>query len=475
MKKYLALFLAVVTVVTLSSCSWMFPVKTNPSPSPSEPVDTASPSPSPSPTQSAATVFLAAEPSAPEIGVYLKQNAPDLSKDDGDMLLERLLLAQQDISAVMNYRILGEVYLKALNETMGGILDAYKIPRISDAAVRDDFQKASDGLMTIVRYEETPVFEPDWKALSEIKDVFSTQAGSMIEYQSRLQGRYYTGETYKFDLLAADIFAVEDEIKKADEGFVLWQLKYLYLRQVGRMLYGPEGYFLELFASGDKQLTENIKNYAQTYAGSKFSAICAHMLEIQKEGMTALSVYIGDSIDLPPGDTKDLTKSKFSYSGAEVEIPQLSGLKDAAVTDKINAAISDYAKSLVKDGNKNQSVSYYVSYVNDRYINLCFLYSYRNDSDSDHYAEFYLTLNLETGESVSLDDLAEKPFAEYKDKLLQLMNGPDVPADLAEPISFLLDRGELIISVPSSDSDWPDYYAVTWNGLRTFMDITQLY
>jgi hypothetical protein len=39
----------------------------------------------------------------------------------------------------------------------------------------------------------------------------------------------------------------------------------------------------------------------------------------------------------------------------------------------------------------------------------------------------------------------------------------------------MLTSGELTLVVPSPDSEWPDYFTVTWNGLRSFMDVSKLY
>lgn len=482
MKKILAIIITASLLLSLSACG-LIPGKTEPSqtpeasaeasPSPSA-SSTPSPSPSPSPTESAAAAFLASEPTAPELAAYMKENIQGVSKADADLLLERLVLLHLDLSASMNNKIWDVPYMTALNDTLGGVLDADKISDIQDDDVRADFQAVSDSMMTMERYEETPVFETDWAALEALKDAFSDNAAQLITYQNRFQGQYYYGDPYQSALLAEDITAVEQLITSMDNGFIRWQLKALYNRQVGRILYGAEGEWLYAFSDGDAEITENLSRIADKYINTEFGKLCAAMLNVQDEGLEAISAVIEDSMMLPPGDGRTLTKETLDENGAHLEFPVIGGLQDAAVTDQINAAISDFAKSLILQDKDNQSVGYYLSFVNDQYINFCFSYSYRNESDTDQYAEAYLLLDTQTGESITLDELADQPFDVYKDALLAAM-GNNAPAELSPPVNFLLDRSELAVLVPSQTSDWPDYFPVTFNGLRSFMDISQLY
>lgn len=475
MKKYLAILLILVTILSLASCAGK---QVEPSSSPQASESAAiSPTPSanPSPIASATAQLLAGEPAAPVLGLYLKQNAANLSAEDGNLLLERLLLAQLDLSMDMNNRIWDTPYMSALNDTLGGILDAAKIPNIKDDTVRGNFQKVADGMMTMVRYEETPVFEPDWAALEAMKDTFSAQAGVMIDYQSRLQGRYYFGDPYNFDLLAADIVAVEEALQNTDSGFVRWQLKYVYTVQVGRLLYGPEGSFLSMFMSGDKPTVSNIEKYAEQYSWSTFGSVCKNLLAKQSKGYEVVSSFISDSLIFPPGDTRGVLKISIDYNGAKIEVPQLIGMEDAAVMEKVNAAIMDTARALVISGRDNQTVNNYITFVNDNYVNVDFSYSYRDDYYIEHFSESYLMLDLNTGKSVSLDDLVGKPFKEYKDQLIQSIQSNNPPVDLKEPVHFMIDRNDFILSVLSDKNEWPDYFTITWNGLRSFMDISKLY
>ncbi len=476
--------MVLVTIVSLSACS-LTPDKTEPSkiPQSAEPTE-ASPSPSASLStpESATALFLEGDPSAANISKYLSYNASHFSAEDGDLLLERLLLEQLDIALYMNSKILDDAYMTTLNQTLGGVLDVSKIPNIINDAVRHDFKMASDSLMTIVRYEETPVFEPDWAALELMKASFSTQAGVMIDYQSRLQGRYYySDDLYNFNLLAADIAAVEQAIKNTDGGFVRWQLEHVYSVQMGRLLYGPEGSYLSMFITGDKKIVSNIAKFAGQYTDSKLGIVCKGLIKKQSEGQQAVTDFISDSLIFPPGDTREITNFNTDYNGAKLEILQVTGMQDNAVMEKINAAIMDTAKTLVKSGIADQKVNCYIGFTNDKYMNLTFSYSYTVDKKSDHYAESYLMLDVKTGARVSLNDLTGQPFKAYKAQLLEAVNktnvsnGTDILMDLKEPVIFALDRSAMIISVTSDASQYPDSYTVTWNGLRSIMDITQLY
>jgi hypothetical protein len=235
----------------------------------------------PSPhAESETQAFLAREPSAAQVGRYLTDNAPNLSASDGDLLLERLILLQQDLAYVMNVRIWEEACMSALEESMGGIFDPGKIGEIKDDGVKTMFAEIADAVMTVVRYEETPVFETDWKRLEEIGGAFSQEAAELIVYRSRLQGNYYAGDTAGFDLLAADIAAVEDKLVGLD-GFIRWQLRKVYARQVSEFFIGPEGSLLSEYADADSAYLSRLELCAEMYDG-KFGQLCRGLYDMRE-------------------------------------------------------------------------------------------------------------------------------------------------------------------------------------------------
>ncbi len=90
--------------------------------------------------------------------------------------------------------------------------------------------------MTVVRYEETPVFEMDWNKLELLGSAFSDEAIGMIVYRGRLQGNYYAGDPLNFDALAADIADVEMRLTALEGGFVSWQLRKVFDYQVQELI-----------------------------------------------------------------------------------------------------------------------------------------------------------------------------------------------------------------------------------------------
>jgi hypothetical protein len=194
--------------------------------------------------------FLDGKPGAASIGTFIRTTELTVSGQTGDLLLERLILTQFDTIEKMKQRLFQDEYLTALNETMGGILDGTKIKDIANETVRQDYQEIFDSFLKIVRYEETPVIEPDWSALTAYSNFFSNQVSAMIDLRDKQQHRYYVGEPLNFDLLAEDIVLTEQLIRNTKNKFVSWQLNQLYDRQIGNLLLGPEGSFLEGFAMG---------------------------------------------------------------------------------------------------------------------------------------------------------------------------------------------------------------------------------
>lgn len=469
MRKLTALFLTMTLLALAVSCAGgQLPAAT--------PSGTASPGTAgETPTNLATQAFLDGEPDAAAVAGYLRDNAGKLPPQEGDLLLERLVLLHQDISADLNRRIWEAPYQTALYEILGGTLDAAKIGEIEDFAVKNDFQRAADGMMTLVRYEETPVFETDWSAVSSLKAAFTDGAAALAEYQSRLQSGYYRGEPYNFDLAAADIADTEKLLTGMDRGFVRWQLKQLYYRQAAWLLFGPEGSFIDAFAAGDEDMSSIIEKYADQYAGTTFGTICLKLLENRDSGMQDLTNVVVDSLRFPPSDTRVVAEETFSQGGASVTIPVLSEIPDGAVQEKVNAAVRGMAVSMVRPDGSDQTVQGYVSYPGERYMGFAFQCNWIDTAGSQRFAEAYLTVDLETGGAVTLDDLIGKPFNAYKDALLLLMRGYNPPEAIDESVMFNLQAEELALMVPSGDTDWPDYYAVTYNSLRRLTDITKLY
>jgi hypothetical protein len=442
----------------------------------SEPSQTPQPggTPAPSFTISDAEAFLNREPGAAEICTYMEENAEQLSPEAGDLLLERLILAQLDISQRMSSLIYEEAYMTALNDVMGGVLDESKIANITDESVRKDYQEIADSLMKVVRYEETPVVEPDWNAIEKI-GLFSENAAAMVMYRSRLQDWDYHGDPYNFDLAAEDIAAMEKLLNGMENGFVRWQLKQNYDRLVSTVLFGPEGSYLYMLMDGDEQILGNIERYAEEYQGTRFGSMCADLKGLQGVDMQAVSDYIIDRLNFPPGDQRSMTALETEYSGAALSILKINGLNDPTIEEKIYEAALSEAQAMIKPQFTEQSLTSYSSFVNDLYFGLSLVYSYTDENGQFEYTEKNLTFDLKTGENLTLDALVGQPLEAYKSILLDNMFGGEPMTDINAPVEFSIYSEGILILVPSEEYDWPQYYNVTLNGLRKFMDVAKLY
>ena len=472
-KKLTALLILCLTLL-LASCAQKVPdaVETPSASVPAEPsVQPSEAQPSVS-VQTAAEVFLHEEPSASEVGRYLTENASSLTSFEGDLLLERLILLQQDVAYMMNVSIWDGAYMSALNDTMGGVLDPSKIDDIEDVEVKSAFSEAVAALMTVVRYEETPVFEMNWKQLESISGAFSPDADDMIVYRSRLQGNTYVGDPMNFDLLAADIAGVEEKLDALDNGFVSWQLRKVFTNQVGNLIVGPEGSFLDEYTDKNSAYNLRLQKYAGMYGG-RFGEICQNLYALKNEDSQTVMDYLSGALIFPPDYPLTAEIIVTEENGAWLSVPVLSG-EDGALTDKLNGAIRDTGISMIEDGRIDQTVSNYVTVSGD-YMSITFACGYLDDESQYHYVETGLVLDLTTGERVTLDDLVGIPFESYKDALLAAMRGYTIPTGLSQSFEISLTDSGMTLSLPSESGGWPDYYSVTFNGLRNFMDISRLY
>ncbi|SHI21047.1 hypothetical protein SAMN02745823_03441 [Sporobacter termitidis DSM 10068] len=475
MKKYIAAALIAAAVLSLASCGWRLPGSSGPSESP-EPSAAPSETPeaSPSPEKTAVDELLGTEPAAGELGQYVMQNARDLPAEENDKLLERLLLVQPDVTISMSTKILNNAYMSALDDTMGGLLDPTKIPNIKDQAVRADYQALFDSLMTVVRYEESPIIETNWSALNKLKTSFGEQTAFIIEYSARLQGNYYGDELRGPDLMAADIAAIEKEFLKASDGFVRWQLRGLYAREVATLLYGPEGAYISDFTAGKKEVHGRLNTYAAAYPDTKFGRTCASLLNMTSESQQAVTDAINGSIVFPPDDPRTIEFAALDEKSAALTVPEIVDKDNSALAQQLNKTVRDAAAGMLPAGTKNQQL-YSSAAVCGNYLSVALSCSYAEKSGKPGYRQQHLVFDLTTGSPVTLDDLAAKPLDAYKAALLQVMRGDNVPADLAAPVDFALNSGGMTIYVSPKSGTVPDEYNVTMNGLRSFMDISKLY
>lgn len=472
MKKMILIVILALVMQLLTGCSG------GNSPAPSATISSSGETPVSSNTPDDATLaeaeaFLQLDPTASEIGIYLRERYSEISQGAGNLLLERLILAQLDPITVMNSKIYEDDYLNALNVTMGGILDPTKIADIENETVRDEFQAISDGLMTIVRYEETPVLEPDWNALDELNVAFGEREAQLTILQSRIQGRYYAGDPHQFDLLAEDIVFTENLIKETD-GFVRWQLSMLYKHQIGNLIFGPEGSYLEEFVDKNADAIERITRYSQTYNTSEFGALCSQMLALSDSDMTTLSEAINEKLTFPPGDTRTLTFVESESNGIAIRVPEISDPNNQ-IFEEINQTILSTASGLAIADIMEQSISVYVSFINENYISVDMMNSYIDSDGNYHLLESFLTLDLTTGATVTLDDLVGSTFDSYKDTLLSSMIGNDSMTALSEPVNYMLYDSGLQIMILNDSGTFYEYYTVTYHGLAKIMDIEKLF
>jgi hypothetical protein len=477
-KRIIAVLLAAAAVLTLASCRWLVPGKQKPdavSPT-AEPTAAASETESagPSPTDSAVDDFLTVEPTASQVGQYLTEHARDLPAADNDKLLERLLLLQLDITMEMSYKILNDAYMSALNDTMGGILDPTKIDNIKNETVRGDFRMLFDGMMTVVRYEESPGIETDWGALNKLEASFGPQAALMIGYGSRLQGTYYSDPAKGFDLMAADIAAIEKQFRKTDAGFVRWKLHHLYTRLVSSLLFGPEGEYIDGFTAGNKEVKDRLTSYADTYRNTRFGQTCRRLLETTKNDMPLVYGLVNNSTVFPPDDTRSIGTSVRTVGGAVLNIPVLKDTVDTELAAQISKTLDDAAAGMLTKGKTGQRIDCDAS-SGGNYLSVTFSYTYTNKDGQYGYEGKNIIIDLKTGGTVTLDSLAGKPFEAYSELLRAAMHGDSIPQTLKAPVDFSLDGSGIMLWVPRTDSPYPDNYNVTLNGLRSFMDISKLY
>jgi hypothetical protein len=348
-------------------------------------------------------------PSATAIGQFLTSQHGSLSPAAVDDAIETLLLEQRQLIDRLNNRIYRTEYLFALNDTMGGVMNAEAIDGIEPESVRADFRSAHDALLTIVRYEETPVFEPDWSRLQRV----AASAGEDLELLTRLfskvQNRGY-GYPVEHESLVLDTITTENALLRVPEGVVHHHLRNLYDRQIATLLVGPEGETIGLMMDPDSEERARLSFIRENYPTSALADLAAELDEKLESGdfMSSTNVILRHrpfGLD-HPGTLKSVDVTLDSVQSRRM---LLDRWPEEEIGEKVNETIHGVMDAQIIDRDTEQSVNAYVQFANGDFLSLAISSSYQDENGAFQFEETHLTFDLNTGETVTLGEVLRIP------------------------------------------------------------------
>lgn len=384
--------------------------------------------------------------SSGDLGLYMKEHLKEATPEDAEMMLQWLLIYQTETKEFFNNNIYTEPYFEALNITMGGVVTPEKINDIEDDDVRQHYQTVVDGFMTVVRYEETPVLETDWTALTAYNDAFSDAYAKMLTLYSQVQFSNPEADMFAY---AEQIIVLEDTIKDTEDGFLKSQLQAIHKIMVSDLLVGPEGMYIGTFVAKNDAVYNQLTSFAAKYPDSDFGIL---IQTLAKEEWTDFSgpqqlikqyFYFGYDSDfiIYREDTTDADTQLELYRISSIHQPEIA----EAVNDAVDAEIQAIANA---EGVTNYTVSIYPGYASAKDLSLFLSFRYV-DEDNTVYRERPMTFDMTTGKELLITEylgMNEKdtlamietttgstferlPYVEIWNNMIILRKAPDEPTD----------------------------------------------
>ncbi len=366
---------------------------------------------------------------ASDIGKYIKDNIKDANESDAQKMIEYLMIYQTEVKDDFSEKMGKSEYLEALNKDMGGVLDASKIKNISDKDIRADYQSLIDGFMTIVRYEETPVIETDWKVLNEYSSVMPEDLKEMIEIYKKIQNNEYKAEESEDDLsldrfsVAEDMIKVENILKTNKSDFIEWQANELYDVQLSTLLVGPEGEYLDLWTTKNSKAYANLINIKNKYKGTKVSDTISALDNIKAEDRVQVIDKINQVLQFGVISDNYLKNIEYNKDGNEYEVLQLNisdkKEKEKEKQDKINKIIKDDVEKYVDSLNIKEPfiISTFSNFGNEKYISYSGYLNYKDYSIDNKNLNLYRTLDYTKEKYITLEEYFGTNFDSIKDDL----------------------------------------------------------
>lgn len=386
--------------------------------------------------------LLIPETTAADIGMYIRDNIAQATPDEAEEMLFWLMVYQTQTKISLDSQLYEEAYIRALNETMEGVLDPDKVKLIKDPVVKKDFQSLVDGFMTIVRYEETPVIETDWYALSAYTEAYSDTVATLINKWTERRDFTASEDYYQ---TAQNALMIEKLMGNDNSEFMNSQLERLYRGFINDVMVGPEGSYLGTFVGKNDARYEALMSFAMDHQASSFGAF---IINLDKKTWTD---YLGPNEELIRflsfGSNNIVWEEEtINNESREAIIYSLAYQAKPEVAQKINRHMASVIADMALAADDYYSVRTYPYYNGNRYLSAAISLSYGQGAQTT-YMERYLSYNMLTGEPVTISDYMGLSDEETIETINELTgtNFKELPQ-----FSFTGD-GLFVIPAPSDD------------------------
>jgi hypothetical protein len=402
---------------------------------------------------------------ADDLGKFIDKNIEMVDKAEAEYMIEMLVVYQSELINDMNMKIYAIDYMNALNEDMGGVLNPDLINNIKDETIRKEFQVLVDAKLKIVRYEETPAVETDWEEINGLSEYFTDDFVKMTNLNNLIQSRIYDYYYQDFDKLVEDIVETEQLILSNEKSFLSWQLELVYQKQIAALLVGPEGGYLGAFITKEGQVYDRILEFGEIYKETDLGDLIDVLIKSEADDFSVLIDIIRSHNILGLKSDKKVTIQILSdgvstFNMTRVDIPGNSSLEE-----RINRLIDEQVNSLSSDIEGQKLVFINPAYGTDKYLSLMISSTFINPESGYDFKNSFLTIDLETGEKVTLDEFFGLSFEEYKISIEKLKD-----VELNEMPEFIMDSMGVVLLIPLEEQAYSEYLMINVSEIMDYVD-----
>ncbi|MCK5763263.1 MAG: hypothetical protein KAH05_04010 [Clostridiales bacterium] len=402
---------------------------------------------------------------ANELGIFIDENIEMVDKTEAEYMIEMLVVYQSKLINDMNMKIYAIDYMNALNVDMGGMFNLDLINNIKDETIKKEFQVLVDAKLKIVRYEENPSVETNWKEINGLSEYFTDDFVKMANLSNLIQSRIYDYYYQNFDKLVEDIVETEQLILSNEKSFLSWQLELVYQKQIVALLVGPEGEYLEAFITKEGQVYDRILKFDEIYKENDLGDLIDVLIKSETSDFSVLADIIRSHNILGLKSDKKVTIQILSdgvstFNMTRVDIPGNSSLEE-----KINRLIDEQVNSLSSDIEGQKLVFINPAYGTDKYLSLMISSTFINPESGYDFKSSFLTIDLESGEKVTLDEFFGLPFEEYKLSIEKLKD-----VELNEMPEFIMDSMGVVLLIPLKEQAYSEYLMINVSEIMDYVD-----
>lgn len=407
------------------------------------------------------------------LATYLKEHANTVKPSDVEAMIEWLTLYHTTLIQDTNDRLYVEDdFSNAFFSEMNGQLTPKNIARVSDANLKESFEGIYNAYITIIRYEETPVFSTDWGALETYATNVSDEFGYLLKMNSKYQ--YYFGQGFEETL--ADMAVLEKRIESASSPFVINQLRNLHRSMISDVFIGPEGSYIGTFIDkNNSPYTSDLYQILLDYSANNPDAYVSGLITTLNESntddyMTILNI-INDATSFYYPYSRQWHTEETQKDGRYIRTIELVD-NNTDFTSKINEAIQLAVSKLESEAPEgyNTTITMYPDYSGETIISMNISASYTNDDYDFVNTDVGLNFDAVTGDILTLSSYLGVPEDQVLEALLDITKQTYT---LIPGFTVRYDGGLILYRNPSADSD-PDYQYIAPGSLIGYVDKNNL-